>query len=174
MLQYDGRIPDRTFLFRRVMPKPVASKLVLALQQVVTLRYRAQDGVGLQQALLRRHELIVAGGQKTIVADGRRRGLPVDGDGCGARTHGGQQRTPEDDQGGERDAEQNDQRPAAAQDSGVKNERALGFSGIAQPGVRLRYRNRTGHGISSVLAVALARLSICRAAARKMALGPAQ
>src|ERR1700722_6259197 len=36
----------------------------------------------------------------------------------------------------------------------VKRERALGFSGIDQPGLGLGDSNRTGHAIGSVLAVA--------------------
>src|ERR1700728_1634762 len=144
MLEYDGSVPDRVFLFRQVMPEPVASKLVLALQQVVALGYRAQNDVGLQQALLRRHDLVVTGGQQPIVSNRRRRGLAVDGDGCGARADGGQQRTREGDDGGKGYAEQSDQGSTAAQDSCVKGKWALGVSGIVQPGVWLRYHNRTG------------------------------
>jgi hypothetical protein len=57
------------------------------------------------------------------------------------------------DQGGERSAEQRDHRSAAAQDAHVKGKWALGFSGIAQPEVRLGYGDRTGHAIGSVLEV---------------------
>ena len=49
--------------------KRIAAQLVLSLEQVVALRYRTQDRVRLQQILLGRHELVIAGGEETIVAD---------------------------------------------------------------------------------------------------------
>ncbi len=89
-----GAFLNRTFLFRRVMPKPKAPQLVLSLQQVIALRYRTQDGVSLQQALLGSHELVVARGQEPVVSNRLWRGLPVNRDDRGARMDRGRRAHP--------------------------------------------------------------------------------
>ena len=85
------------------------------------------------------HELIVAGAEESIGADGLRRRLPVDRYHCGAHIDGGGQETREHDQRGEREAEQGDHCPMLVQDPGVKRERPLGIGGIAQAKLRLMY-----------------------------------
>ena len=95
--------------------------------------------------LLRRHELVVAGGHEVVGSDRFRRRLPVNRNQRRAYIDGGRQGTSEHDQSGERQAEQQQSFPNAAYDLRVKAEWPLEFSGIAQPGVRLPYRNRIGH-----------------------------
>ena len=90
------------FLVPRVAPKPVAPQLVFAFQQVVAFRYRTQDRVGLQKALLRRHELVVPGGHQMVRSDGFRHRLPVDRNHRGSHIDRGHHGTPECNQGGER------------------------------------------------------------------------
>jgi hypothetical protein len=84
--------------------------LVLPLEQVVSFRYRTQDGVSLQETLLRSHELVIAGGEETIVSDRLRRSLPVNGNDGGTCIDGGQQGAPKHDQGSQHDAEEQDRK----------------------------------------------------------------